>query len=153
MSLSRLHLVSVSLYSMSSLQYRRCTLIRLLPLCLSRLHLSIRPDIYVHVFLAYRQYTLQSVPSVLPPFSLRFRRQLSTFIISPSSMYPRTPPLSTFNTSRFPLGAPSVSIHLSQCRLLCPCVAHSDVCVTILGTSFIANSSFHLLLFQLPSAF
>jgi hypothetical protein len=92
MSLSRLHLVSVSLYSMFSLQYRR--------------------------------YTLQSVPFVLPPFSLHFRRQLSTFIISPSSMYPRTPPPSTFNTSRFPFGAPSVSIHPSQCRLLCPCVAH-----------------------------
>jgi len=34
-------------------------------------------------------------------------------------MYPRTPFPSTFNTSQFPLSAPSGSIHISQCRLLC----------------------------------
>jgi hypothetical protein len=73
--------------------------------------------------LQYRRYALIR-PSSLPPFSPHLRRQFSTFITSPSSMYPRTPLPSTFNTSRFPLGAPSVSIHLSQCRLLCPCVAH-----------------------------
>src|ERR1700685_4234915 len=49
--LSRLHLVFVSISTaMSSLQYRRYTLIRLLPpLLLSRLHLRIRLDI-LHVF-------------------------------------------------------------------------------------------------------
>ena len=60
-------------------------------------------------------------------------------------MYPRTPFPSTFNASRFPLGASSVSIHLSQCRLLCPCVSYADVCVTVLGTSFLSSSSFRLL--------
>jgi hypothetical protein len=60
-------------------------------------------------------------------------------------MYPRTLFPSTFNASRFPLGASSVSIHLSQCRLLCPCVSYADVCVTVLGTSFLSSSSFRLL--------
>ena len=85
-------------------------------------------------------------PLSSPPFPLHFRRQFQLFISSPSSMYPRTPLPSTFNTSRFPLGAPSVSIHLSQCpsRLLCPCVSYADVCVTVLGTSFLSRSSFRL---------
>jgi hypothetical protein len=149
--------VLVSISSMSSLQYRRYTLIRLLPpLLLSRLHLRTRLDIHVNVFLQYRRYALQfrSFPLSSPPFPLHFRRQFQLFISSPSSMYPRTPLPSTLNTSRFPLGASSVSIHLSQCRLLCPCVSYADVCVTVLGTLFLSSSSFRLLavsaFFSLP---
>jgi hypothetical protein len=103
MSLSRLHLVFVSLYSMSFLQYRRYTLIRLLPPLSSQSSpLCTRLDIHVNVFLQYRRYTLQfrSFPLSSPPFPLHFRRQFQLFISSPSSMSPRTPLPSTFNTSR-----------------------------------------------------
>ena len=107
--LSRLRFVFVSISSMSSLQYRRYTLIR-----------------------------LSSSPPLLP---LHFRRQFQLFISSPSSMHPRTPLPSTFNTSRFPLGAPSVSIRLSQCRLLCPYVSYTDACVTVVDDSFVSPFS------------
>jgi hypothetical protein len=43
------------------------------------------------------------------------------------------------------LSVPARSIHLSQCRLLCPCVAYyADVYVAV-DTSFISSSSFRLL--------
>jgi hypothetical protein len=96
--------------------------------------------------LRYRRYTLQfrSSPLSSPPFPyisvgnfqlLSPRLRQCTLVLRPS----------TFNTSRFPLGAPTVSIHLSQCRLLCPCIPYADVCVTVLDTSFISSSSSRLL--------
>jgi len=120
MSLSRLHLVFVSLYSMSSLQYRRYTLIRLLPLCLSRLHPSIRSDIYVNVF-----FTISSMHSSIPLVSLVFYVRFLSHSVgnfqllfpSPSPMYPRTPP-SIFNTSRFPPGALSFYSPFSMSPLM-----------------------------------
>ena len=89
--------------------------LRLLPLFrLSRLHLVLA-SISSTSSLQYRRCTLQSVSFVLPPFPPHFRRQFSTFITSPSSMYPRTPFASTFNTSRFPLGSLPVP---SRCPLV-----------------------------------
>ena len=70
-----------------------------------------------------------SIHSSIPPVPLVFYVRFLSHSVgnpvqlvfpSPSPMYPRTPP-STFNISRFPLGAPSdSSIHLSQCRLFVP---------------------------------
>ena len=63
---------------------------RLVPLLLlSRLHL-VFVSISTSTSLQYRRYSLIR-PSSLPSFFPHFRRQFSTFITSPSSMYPRTP--------------------------------------------------------------
>jgi hypothetical protein len=73
---------------------------------LSRLYLRTRLDIF-NVFLKYRRYTLVR-SFVLPPFSPHFRRQFSTFLsrrLHQCTLVLRFLP--TFNTSRFPLGAPS----------------------------------------------
>ena len=151
--LSRLRLVFVSISSMSSLQYRRYTLIRLLPpLLLSRLHLRTRLDIHVNVFLQNRRYTLirllplclsrlhpsicpdiyvnvlftissmhSSIPLVSLVFYVRFlSHSVGNFQLlfpSPSPMYPRTPP-SIFNTSRFPPGALSFYSPFSMSPLM-----------------------------------
>ena len=146
MSLSRLHLRIhldiLNVFTISSIHSNPFPLSQPSPPCT-------RLDTDVNVFL-----TISTIHSPIPLLSLilisvfnslHFRRQFQLFISSPSSMYPRTPLPSTLNTSRFPLGASSVSIHLSQCRLLCPCVSYADVCVTVLGTSFILSSSFRLL--------
>jgi len=109
----------------------------LFPPCLSAISAFVLVSISSMSSLQYRWYALIH-PSSLPPFSPHFCQQFSTFITSPSSMYPRTPFPSTFNTSQGPSG----SIHISQCRLLCPYVPNTDVCVTVLDTSIISSSSF-----------
>jgi hypothetical protein len=147
--LSRLHFVFISISSMS-LQYRRYTLIR--SLCLSRLHLVLASIPTSMSSLQYRRYTLQfrSSPLSSPPFSLHFRRQSSTFITSPSSMYPRI----RFYLLLILLGSlsapPLVLFTFLNVVSYVPCVAYADVCATVLDTSFISRfvfppSSLHLL--------
>jgi len=110
---------------------------------LSRLYLRTRLDIF-NVFLKYRRYTLiRSFPltSVFPTSpSAIFNFYHLAFVNVPSySVYLLLILLGS-------LSVPPRSIHLSQCRLLCPCVSYyADVCVTVLDTSFISSSSFRLL--------
>jgi hypothetical protein len=119
---------------------------------LSRLYLRTRLDIF-NVFLKYRRYTLiRSFPltSVFPTSpSAIFNFYHLAFVNVPSySVYLLLILLGS-------LSVPPRSIHLSQCRLLCPCVSYADVCVTVLDTSFISSSpsSFRLRRFgRLPSA-
>jgi hypothetical protein len=86
---------------------------------LCRLHLRIRLDIF-NVYFTLSSIHSNPSPSSLPPFSLYFRRQFSTFYLVAFVNVPCIRFYLLFNISRFPLGASSGSIHLSQCRLLCP---------------------------------
>ena len=62
--------------------------LRFLPLFLSRLRFVF---VSISTSTSYRRYTLQSVPSSYIRSFQHFRRQFSTFITSPSSMYSRIP--------------------------------------------------------------
>jgi hypothetical protein len=142
--------VLVSISSMSSLQYRRYTLIRLLPpLLLSRLHLRTRLDIHVNVFLQYRRYALQfrSFPLSSPPFPLHFRRQFSTFL---SRRLRQCTLVLRFRLLLILLGAPSFSSPFSMSSLQVMSLRRLRRCLRDRPRHFVISSSPSRLFVLLP---
>src|SRR5271155_333069 len=114
---------------------------------LSRLHLRTRLDIF-NVFLTIS--SIRSNPSfvltsVFPHISIGDFQLLSPRLRQ-CTLVPRSHllliPLGSFFLL-VPISAlcRSDAIHLSQCRLLCPCVPSADVCVTVLDISVISPFS------------
>ena len=140
--LSRLHFVFVPISSMSSLQ-------------ISPIHSNPFPPSVSAVSTLYsprylRQCLPYSIDDTLPnsaPLSLILNSVFPTFPSAVFNFLSRRLHQCTLVLRRLllillgSLSVPSHSIRLSQCRLLCPYVSYTDVCVTVVDDSFVSPFS------------